>query len=206
VSVAAGGTESGCTKSGGAWVAGTVDMKSLTYNGSSVGYSYNPYDSNSLTGAGTIPLGNGPVDALSPSAQEFYNQMSARTQSSNHMIAEFGMAQVGFATAYLGTYAGPALWAALSGATPLLPAVPSAIQKLQKIGITLQEANQIVESPTSQKLIDNANGGNINCIQQVGDKLVRITTDTTGQRIISAGYVRANSIVNGLANGRFTGK
>ena len=116
VSVAAGGTESGCTKSGGAWVAGTVDMKSLTYNGSSVGYSYAPYDTNSLTGAGTIPLGNGPVDALSPSAQEFYNQMSARTQSSNHMIAEFGMAQVGFAGAYVGTYAGPAIFGALTAA------------------------------------------------------------------------------------------
>ncbi len=32
VSVAAGGTEKGCTQSGGAWVAGTVDMKSLTFN------------------------------------------------------------------------------------------------------------------------------------------------------------------------------
>jgi RHS repeat-associated protein len=206
VAVAAGGTESGCTKSGGAWVAGTVDMKSLTYNGSSVGYSYTPYDTNSLTGGGTIPLGNGPVDALSPYGQEFYNQMSARRESSNHMIAEFGMAQVGFAGLYMGTYAGPALWAAMTAGAPLLPAVPSAIQKLQKIGLTIQQANEIVESPASQKLIDNANNGNINYITQVGGKLLRITTDPTGQRIISAGIVRANSIVNGLANGRFTQK
>lgn len=84
--------------------------------------------------------------------------------------------------------------------------MPSAIQKLQKIGLSLEQANEIVQSPASQKLIDNANNGNINCIQQVGDKLVRITTDPTGQRIISAGYVRANGIANGIANGRFTTK
>ena len=116
VAVAAGGTESGCTQSGGAWVAGKVDMSSLTYNGSSIGYSYTPYDTNSLTGGGTIPLGSGPSDALSPSAQEFYNQMSARTESSNHMIAEFGMAQLGFAGAYVGTYAGPAILGTLTAA------------------------------------------------------------------------------------------
>jgi RHS repeat-associated protein len=94
---------------------------------------------------------------------------------------------------------------ALRGA-PLLPAVPSAIEKLQKLGILLERANAIVQSPASQKLVDNANGGNINVIQEVGGKLVRITTDPTGQRIISAGIVRANSITNGIANGRFTVK
>jgi RHS repeat-associated protein len=113
VDVAAGGTESGCTLGGGAWVPGTVDMNSLTYSGLSVGYSYSPYDPNSLTSGGTIPLGNGPIDALPPYGQEFYDQTSARTESSNHMIAEFGMAQVGFAGLYAGTYAGPAVWAAL---------------------------------------------------------------------------------------------
>jgi RHS repeat-associated protein len=89
---------------------------------------------------------------------------------------------------------------------PLLPVVPSAIDKLQKLGISVEQANAIVRSPASQKLIDNANGGNINVIQEVGGKLVRVTTDPTGQRIISAGIVRANSITNGIANGRFTPK
>jgi RHS repeat-associated protein len=89
---------------------------------------------------------------------------------------------------------------------PLLPVVPSAIDKLQKLGLSPERANAIVQSPASQKLIDNANNGNINHIQEVGGKLIRITTDPSGQRIISAGIVRANSITNGIANGRFTPK
>ena len=57
VGVERGGSEKSCTQGGGAWVAGTVDMKSLTFNGSSVGYSYSPYDANSLTSGGTVYLG-----------------------------------------------------------------------------------------------------------------------------------------------------
>ena len=93
-------------------------------------------------------------------------------------------------------------------AATALPAVPSAIEKLRKLGISPETANAIVRNPASQKLIDNAPGnqGNINVIQEVGGKLVRITLDPTGQRIISAGIVRANSITNGIANGRFTVK
>jgi RHS repeat-associated protein len=93
-----------------------------------------------------------------------------------------------------------------SRAVPALPAVAGALQKLSNLGISVEQANEIVESPVSQRLIDNANNGNINVIQQVGDKLIRITTDPSGQRIISAGIVRANSITNGIANGRFTPK
>ena len=72
--------------------------------------------------------------------------------------------------------------------------------------LSLERANEIIQSPASQKLIDNANEGNINHIQEIGGKLIRITTDPSGQRIISAGIVRANSITNGIANGRFTPK
>jgi hypothetical protein len=53
--------------------------------------------------------------------------------------------------------------------------------------MSLQQANELIESPTAQKLIDNANSGNINVLQNVGDKVVRITLDPTGSRIISAG-------------------
>jgi hypothetical protein len=89
-----------------------------------------------------------------------------------------------------------------------LPAVPSAIQKLRSLGISLERANAIIQNPASQKLIDNAaaNRGNINHIQEIGGKLIRITTDPSGQRIISAGIVQANSITNGIASGRFTPK
>jgi len=70
--------------------------------------------------------------------------------------------------------------------------------------MSISEANELIESPTTQKLIDNANNGNINYIADVGGKLVRITTEPTGQRIISAGIVRANQIANGITSGRFT--
>ena len=67
-----------------------------------------------------------------------------------------------------------------------------------------QQATEIVESPASQKLVDNLNNGNINVIQDVGGKLVRITLDPSGQRIISAGYVQARNVANSIASGRFT--
>jgi len=88
--------------------------------------------------------------------------------------------------------------------TPLLPAVPSALEKLQKLGLTLQKAQEIVASPASQKLIDNLNSKNINVIQTEGDKVIRITLDPTGERIISAGMMRANQVANGISSGRFT--
>jgi RHS repeat-associated protein len=86
---------------------------------------------------------------------------------------------------------------------PVLPVVPSALDKLQQIGLSVQQAAQIVASPSSQRFIDTANGNNINVIRQVGDKLVRITLDPTGQRIISAGYVQARNVTNSIASGRF---
>ncbi len=98
---------------------------------------------------------------------------------------------------------GTALTSLAIASTPLLPAVPSAIEKLQRIGVSLQQAAQIVASPGSQKLIDTANGNNINVIQQVGDKLVRITLDPAGQRIISAGYVQERNVANSIASGWF---
>jgi RHS repeat-associated protein len=97
--------------------------------------------------------------------------------------------------------AGRGLYYAAMG---LLPAVPGALEKLQKLDLSVGEANEIIESPTTQRLVDNANNGNINYIADMGGKLIRITTDPTGQRIISAGRVQANGIANGIANGRFT--
>jgi hypothetical protein len=55
-----------------------------------------------------------------------------------------------------------------------------------------------------KKLIDNTNGGNINVLQNVGDKVVRITLDPTGSRIVSAGYMQSRNVANGIASGRFT--
>jgi RHS repeat-associated protein len=134
-------------------------------------------------------------------------------QAAANMIGNGGMSAI--KTFVVGSVVGGTIGAAglaYSGAmavtvptimAPLLPVMPSAIDKLQKIGVSIQEANQIVNSPASQKLVDNLNNGNINYVQDIGGKLVRITTDPTGQRIISAGTMRANQITNGLKGGRF---
>jgi len=92
------------------------------------------------------------------------------------------------------------------GYLALLPAVPSALEKLQNLGLTVDEANEIIRAPETQALVDNRNGGNINFIVNMGGQLIRITTDPAGQRIISAGLVRAYSIANGIASGRFSVK
>lgn len=88
-------------------------------------------------------------------------------------------------------------------ASPLLPAVPGAVEKLQRIGLSVSKASQIATSLTSQRLIDKANGNNINVIKQLGDQLIRITLDPTGQRIISAGRIQERNIINSIAAGRF---
>ena len=106
-----------CGSGGGAYVPGTVDMSSLSYNGTSVGYSYSPYDSGSLSGNGTLNLGSAaPSDALSPYAQDFYNQMSARRATNNGIIASFAIGDAMIAGGYGATYAGPAVWGWLTAA------------------------------------------------------------------------------------------
>ena len=204
-----------CNGNVGTYVSGTVNTSSLTYNGTSVGYTFTPYDTaTSNVGFGSVPLGPSPTSSsdINPFGLAVVQAVGQRANSMYGLMAAFagGSLLGGAAVAGGLTFSGAGLTSlglnAARAAAPFLPAVPSAIQKLQKIGLSLEQANEIVQSPASQKLIDNANNGNINCIQQVGDKLVRITTDPTGQRIISAGYVRANGIANGIANGRFTTK
>jgi hypothetical protein len=87
---------------------------------------------------------------------------------------------------------------------PLLPAVPSAFEKLQRVGVSLQEANQIIDSPAAQHVVDNLHGGNINSYQTINGQIIRITTDPSAQRIISAGIVQARNIAAGINSGRFT--
>ncbi|MBI3658556.1 MAG: hypothetical protein HY232_19300 [Acidobacteria bacterium] len=64
----------------------------------------------------------------------------------------------------------------------------------------------IVTNRASQKFIDTANRNHVNVVQQVGDKLLRITLDPTGERIISAGYIQARNVANSIASGRFIKK
>jgi hypothetical protein len=92
--------------------------------------------------------------------------------------------------------------------TGLLPAVPSAIDKLQKYGISLQRAREIVR--TEQGYIDNdhpgmfGTGTNVNYIVNEGGRMIRITTDAAGTKIISAGRVAENFVNRGIESGRLT--
>jgi hypothetical protein len=63
VTITAGGN---CSP-GQTYVGGTIDINSLTYNGTSLGYSFTPYDTNVSYGIGSLSLGAS--DKLSPSAQ-----------------------------------------------------------------------------------------------------------------------------------------
>jgi RHS repeat-associated protein len=204
-------TSGQCGKGGGAYVPGTVDMKSLTYSGTSVGYSYTPYDNGSSIGSGTVKLGQ-PAGDINPFGLAVVQSVGQRADAMYGMMGAFaGASVVGGGVVAGGLAASGAGLTSLGlrgiqAMVPLLPAVPSAIQKLQKIGLTLQEANEILRSPATQRLIDNANSGNVNFIKEVGGKLIRITTDPSGQRIISAGYVQARNVANSIASGRFTVK
>jgi hypothetical protein len=53
-------------------------------------------------------------------------------------------------------------------------------------------------------MVDNLHGGNINSYQTINGQIIRITTDPSAQRIISAGIVQARNIAAGINSGRFT--
>jgi RHS repeat-associated protein len=202
------GVERGnCSQSGGTFVDGTINTDSLNYSERKGTLSYS-YTNGDTLGSGVIaglpppvqfPGIEGPAniagaDRIAKGTGPVVNALGVGT------LAIAGAAGAGVA---YGAYAGGAGLATLF---PVLPAVPSALEKLQRLGLSLDQANRIVHSPTSQKLIDTANNGNINVIQDAGGKLVRITLDPTGQRIISAGYVQARNVANSIASGRFVAK
>jgi RHS repeat-associated protein len=201
-----GGSAETCS---GTYVDGTVNTNSYQYNGSSLSYSF---ANDTTSGAGTIGFGNSGVSNdsgdISPFGAAVVRSVGARTDASYKLMGMFAGGSVlggGAVAGGLAITGGSAALTTLGlrGAA-LLPIVPSAIDKLQKIGPSLQQATELVESPGAQKLIDNANGGNINVLQNVGDKVVRITLDPSGSRIISAGYMQSRNVANGIASGRFT--
>lgn len=206
VSVSSGG----CSGSVGdgqsqSYVAGTVTSISAGAGGNSIDVGYTPYSGGG--DAGVANLNSAPTPDRPGLAYNYgnnaagYQMLGAASRAVNTGTA---IAVGAYGAAFLGPMAASAVAPYLPGAAALLPAVPSAIEKLQKLGISISEANELIESPTTQRLVDNANSGNINYVAEVGGKLIRITTDPGGQRIISAGIMRANQVVNGIANGRFT--
>jgi RHS repeat-associated protein len=192
------------------YVPGTVTGISVN-GGNSLDIGYNSYDgqSSGVTNAASAPYPD------SPNTDPHWgnNPQGLATLGAAGKVVNY--AAIGAAAMYTGAIFAPEIAAGGSAALAagrglyyaamgLLPAVPSALEKLQKLDISVSEANEIIESPTTQRLVDNANSGNVNYIADVGGKLIRITTDPNGQRIISAGMVRANQIANGIASGRFT--
>ena len=163
-------------------------------------------DANAFQFSATRTLNTGD---LTPDARQILvltGQKAAPVADPRFIAQFYGLSMIGGTVGVgVGTLAGGTGLVTLGvAAGPLLPAVPSALEKLQKLGMTLEQANAMIESPTTQKLIDNLHGGNINVLENVGEKVVRVTLDPTGKRIISAGLMRANSVTNGIASGRFT--
>ena len=76
--------------------------------------------------------------------------------------------------------------------------------RLGNLAGKLDEAllNQLLNEPTARRFLD-ANSGHINIIQQVEDKLLRITVTRDEFKIISVGPIRANGLTNGIENARF---
>jgi hypothetical protein len=177
-------------------VPGTVNMDSLTYSGSSVGYSYNSYDTNSLTSVGTIPLGTGPIDALSPSGQEFFDQMSARRQASNGAIAAFAGADALFAASFASTYAIPAAIGALTaaGETGAIQfgkganQVYHALRHLKEEGVNVQAAKDAILNDIAGKgaLPQGLTTGTVN----VGGRALNYNAYKLADGTINVGSIR----------------
>ncbi len=62
--------------------------------------------------------------------------------------------------------------------------------------------NTLLNAPGAQRFLD-VNSGHINIIQQVEDKLLRITVTRDQFKIISVGPIRPNGLTNGIENARF---
>jgi RHS repeat-associated protein len=157
-----------------------------------------------------------PTVTVSGRDQEFEFEIGAYSisTSAGPIVNTLGVATTGFVGGATGATAVGALTGSSSITTlglsglarvaPLLPAVPSALAKLQQLGISLEEANEIVASPTAQKFIDNLHDGNINVLQKAGSRIIRITLDPASRRIVSAGIVQARNVANSIASGRLT--
>lgn len=68
-------------------------------------------------------------------------------------------------------------------------------------GLTKTEAIQTIQS-TGRSLLDLRNGGNINNLANVGEKVIRITTTPDASKIISAGVITsASKVANYVSSG-----
>jgi RHS repeat-associated protein len=193
------------------YVNGTVTGITAGADGHSVdiGFTSSDGSSNGVQNSASAPDANNPGLAWGyGNNAQGYNTLGAASKTVNYAAAGY-WGTIGVAACAIGcpAAAATAMFNARNiyyAATGLLPVAYTAVQKLANLNISVGEANELIESPTTQRFVDNANGGNINYVADVAGKLVRITTDPAGQKIISAGIIRASSITNYLASGRFT--
>ena len=68
--------------------------------------------------------------------------------------------------------------------------------------LTEADLQQLVNSPTAHRLYDTATR-NVNIIQEVDGKLIRVTVAGDKFKIISVGPKQPNGVENGIKNGRF---
>ncbi len=70
-------------------------------------------------------------------------------------------------------------------------------------GMSQDQLQDLANNPSALKFFDNATQ-NVNIVQLVGDRLLRITLAGDDlNRIISVGPIQRNGLFNGIANGRF---
>jgi RHS repeat-associated protein len=102
--------ESGnCSQKGGTFVDGTIDTKSVTYDArsNSLGYTYTNAAAGT-GGAGTIGLPDAPTDQLSPGVAAMLHDAGSRASRDT---STFMISSAMLATAYISTYATPAVLA-----------------------------------------------------------------------------------------------
>jgi hypothetical protein len=194
------------------YVSGTVTGVSAGADGHSIDIgSSNADGSTSVTNAGSAPTPDFPGLAYNyGNNAQGYQMLGAASRAVNTTTAVYGGIYAAGACAIYCPGAAAAGLANLRAFAGLLPAVPSAVDKLQKIGISLQRANEIVKS--EQGFVDESSGGmfgtgkNINYIVNEGGRMIRITTDAAGTKIISAGRVAENFVNRGVASGRLTAR
>lgn len=192
------------------YVSGTVTGVKAGADGHSIDIgSTNSDGSTSVTNAGSAPIPNNTNLAYGwGNNAQGYQMLGAASRAVNTTTAIYAGIYAGAACAVGCPGAAATAMANLRALTGLIPAVPSAIEKLQKLGISLERAREIVQS--EEGYVDNANGGmfgtgnNVNYIVNEGGKMIRITTDAAGTKIISAGRVAENFVNRGVASGRLT--
>lgn len=69
--------------------------------------------------------------------------------------------------------------------------------------ITNDDLQQLANNPNAMRVLDNRSG-NINVIQEVEGKTLRITVPRDDMKIMSVGPIRPNQVNNLLEKGDFT--